>query len=58
MKKIKPISNSVSDDIEINLDRADYEAEHTKERLTAEEVFSGLRKTINEGRVDLQNHHK
>ena len=34
------------DYIECALDEADYLAEHTEERLTHEEVFSDLRRTI------------
>ena len=34
------------DDIECALDEADYLAEHTAERLTHEEVFSGLRRSV------------
>ena len=34
------------DSIECALDEADYLAEHTKERMTHEEVFSGLRRSV------------
>ena len=35
------------DYIECALDEADYLAEHTTERMTHEEVFSGLRRAVN-----------
>jgi len=34
------------DDIECVLDEADYLAEHTTKRMTHEEVFSDLRRTV------------
>ena len=34
------------DYIECALDEADYLAEHTAERMTHEEVFSGLRRSV------------
>lgn len=34
------------DSIECALDEADYLAEHTAERMTHEEVFSGLRRSV------------
>ena len=35
------------DYVEYALDEADFLAENTNERLTHEEVFSGLRRTVN-----------
>ena len=35
------------DYIEYSLDEADYLAEHTTERMTHEEVFSDLRRSLN-----------
>lgn len=43
---VKGLAVSEEDYVESALDQADYEAAHTSERLTHEEVFGGIRRRI------------
>ena len=42
---------SLTENLEMHLDRADKSAEETSVRLTGDEVFSNVRKRLNNGKV-------